>query len=205
MTLGLSFFAIQMAMFILLNCVNIIIANRCSLEAVTIYNVTHQYFFVILTVSNIIAGPFWVAYTDAYTKQDFTWMKKCVSKLTRIWFGLCLLALFMLFISSKVFEIWIGHNLPIAFSTSAAMCFFALVSSLATIYMLSINGTGKIRLQLYCYIASAVIAPILMCAVPAKLPTIIMVLTFIYLVQIILGRIQLQKITSNTANNIWNK
>ena len=73
--------------------------------------------------------------------------------------------------------------------------------------MYIINGIGKVRLQLYIYIIFALIAfPIMsiMCKY-FGIPGLLFIPSTVYVVQALLGRIQLYKVLSDNAAGIWNK
>ncbi|HEY8397174.1 MAG TPA: oligosaccharide flippase family protein, partial [Flavihumibacter sp.] len=83
MGLGVKFFIIQIAAIILYQTTNILLLKLYDAEEVTAYNVSYRYFGVITMVFSIVMSPFWVAFSDAYHKQDFEWIKKTVNKLVK--------------------------------------------------------------------------------------------------------------------------
>ena len=155
----------------------------------------------------IILAPIWSAFTDAYTKQDYDWMKAKSARLEKL--GLLSLPILILLIifSPIIFELWLGESLGTSFQTSIAIAIYIYSKIMGAIYMHPINGTGKVRLQLITYITIATIA------IPAMtyscrywgLTGIILVPTLAFFVQAIISRIQLNKIINNKATGIWNK
>ena len=73
--LGAKFFLIQIQVVILYQCTNILISNVSGPDEVTSYNIAYKYLGVAMMVYTIIISPLWPAFTDAYTKKDFVWMK----------------------------------------------------------------------------------------------------------------------------------
>ncbi|MEI6750368.1 MAG: oligosaccharide flippase family protein, partial [Bacteroidota bacterium] len=78
MTLGLKFFLIQIAVIILYQTSNIIIAQLYGPAQVTTYNIAYKYFSVIPMGFGIIMMPFWSAYTEAWVKKDIDWIRNSI-------------------------------------------------------------------------------------------------------------------------------
>jgi hypothetical protein len=87
------------------------------------------------------------------------------------------------------------------------MAVFVLTHSLGDLYMYMINGIGTIRIQLISYLIFAIIAwPCLVWS--CRLFGVYGVVLFpslVYIVQAILGKIQLTKLMSGTASGLWLK
>ena len=87
----------------------------------------------------IITTPFWTAYTDAFHKNDFAWIKRITKKLTIIW-GLSIFAVIGMLIFSDVFyKLWIGNQIKIPFLLSAYMAVWVLISAWTSIFGNLIN------------------------------------------------------------------
>ena len=84
MSLSLAFFGIQLCMIVIFATDNLIITKLLGPSDVTNYDVVYKLFQVAITISVIAQDPFWALYTDAYQKQDFTWIKKTIIRLTFI-------------------------------------------------------------------------------------------------------------------------
>ncbi|MDK2788039.1 MAG: hypothetical protein PWP07_1264 [Epulopiscium sp.] len=152
--LGALFFLIQIAAIIQFQTGNILIAHWFGNNEVAVYNVTYKYFSVITMGFSLIVAPYWSAFTDAYTKNDFNWIKSIVSKTIKIWFIFALVGIFMLLFSPFIYKIWIGNRLAIPFSLSLTMLIYTLLLSYGSIFVMFINGIGKIKLQTYTSLVS---------------------------------------------------
>ena len=82
--LGGEFFIIQIASLVLYQMINILISRICGPEQVTNYNVAYKYLSVALMIINIIMATLWSAFTDAYVKNDITWMNNIYRRLVII-------------------------------------------------------------------------------------------------------------------------
>jgi len=145
---GIKFFIIQIGLLFFYNIDNILISHIAGPSAVTSYNVAYRYFGVITIVSGILMTPFWTAFGDAHLKKDFEWIKKSVKKLEKIVLIIFIGALLMLFISSKVYKVWIGKEISIPLSLSAVLCFYTVFNTYRTVFVYYLNGTGKLHIQL---------------------------------------------------------
>ena len=79
-SLGLQFFVIQFAGLILFATDNMIIVQIMGPKEVTTYNIAYKYFFYISIIFQMILTPFWSAYTEAYVKGEFEWIKNSIKK-----------------------------------------------------------------------------------------------------------------------------
>lgn len=205
--LGGKFFIIQLCLLLIFQVVNIILSRQLGPESVTIYNVSYKYFSIIQMVFTIILTPFWAAYTDAYTQGDYAWMKNAYGKLIRMFYKLVLISLFMLIVSPVVFRIWLPSSVCISWPVSISMCLYTLCLTYSNLFMILINGIGKVTIQMIVYICFAVIS------IPAcyylcgefGIPGILLVLSATYLVQSLFAQVQLKKLLNQTATGLWNK
>ena len=149
MGLGFLFFIMQFAALILFSTDSFIIDQLYGPQEVTPYNIAFKYFSIITMGFAIITTPFWTAYTDAYHKQDFVWIKRITRKLTLLWGLLVVLVLGMIFCSDYFYKIWIGDKIKIPFFLSVSMGVWVLISTWTSIFGNFLSGVGKIRLSLY--------------------------------------------------------
>ena len=205
--MGGQFFLIMMCMLLIFQFTNIIISRELGPESVTLYNVTYKIFSIAEMVVMIVLTPIWSAYTDAYTRKDFAWMKRSSAKLEKMGF-LCFPVLAMLtIISPIVFNIWLDDSVKTSIYVSGALAFFTFCKIMGNIYMHQINGTGKVRIQLITYAIIAIIAIPMMIYSCREwgLVGIVLIPSIAFLVQFIICRIQLKKIINQNAFGIWNK
>lgn len=205
--LGGKFFVIQISMLVIFQMINIILSRVCGPESVTVYNVTYKYFSVSLMVFNIILAPFWSAFTDAYTRQDFNWMKQIRKKLITTWALVVVVNLGLLLISPLFFKIWLKDSVTIPWSVSIAMCIYISILSYSTMYMTLLNGIGKVTVQMIIYVVCALVSVPLsfyLCGVYG-IVGILIVFSAVYLIQSIFARRQLSLLLNGKASGLWDK
>jgi O-antigen/teichoic acid export membrane protein len=155
--LGMRFFVIQIAGLIVFATDNLIITQLFGPSDVTVYNIAYKLFYFIPIIFNVILTPFWSAYTEAYLKQDYDWIKNSINKILKFWLILSSVAILMVIFSGIIYQIWVGSGIFIPFELSVMMGLFAILSNWNNIFIYFINGTGKIRLQFYNSILIALI------------------------------------------------
>ena len=128
---------------------NIIITNLFSPEEVVPYNIALKYFSQILIFFSIVIAPYWSTITEAFVKSDYSWIKKSMKAIFRIWLLVIpILLIIMLIIADWVYKIWVGDNVVIMFSLNISMALFVLIQTFQLIYTNFINGVGRIKLQM---------------------------------------------------------
>ncbi|MBO7418289.1 MAG: oligosaccharide flippase family protein [Bacteroidaceae bacterium] len=207
MGLGIQFFIIYLCLILVFQIVNIVISREIGPEAVTEYNIAYKYFYVTFMLMTLIVIPFWSAFTDAYQKKDFIWMKKVIRALEGLWVLSVLAILIMLVLSGWVYRIWIGNEVHVGEELSVVVALYMVVNNLGAIYMNLINGIGTIRIQLIIYFFFAMISWPLMVTFSHifGLIGIVLVPALALLFQVLFGKIQITKITNQTAKGIWLK
>lgn len=205
--LGGKFFMIQLSMLLIFQFSNFIIIRIMGPEAVTGYTITYRYFSIIYIVIGIIYLPFWSAFTDAYAKKEFDWMQTTYNKLSKIWYISIVVFVGLLFLSPFVYKYWLAKEIQIDFTLSLTMGINMIILSRANLYMLCINGIGKVYMQTIIYLIFAFISIPLMYIFTNMWGYygIIGITSLVYLSQAIVGHIQLKKILIGRDHGIWSK
>ena len=81
--LGYKFFIINIQVIVFYQSTNILISNVSGPEDVTSYNIVYKYIGVSSMIFQIILAPLWPAFTDAFTRKDYQWMKNIYNKIDR--------------------------------------------------------------------------------------------------------------------------
>ena len=148
LSLGFKFFIIQVSVLIFYQTTNFLISRYFSPELVTPYNIAFRYFGIITMIFSIFVSPYWSAITEAYVKQDFIWIKKSVKQLFLMWIVLVVISIVMLLFSNYAYRLWIGDKIEVDFKLSLFMMLYTILMSFGNIFIVVLNGIGKIRLQM---------------------------------------------------------
>lgn len=205
--IGIKFFLIQIAAIVLFQSNNLIISQLFGPEDVTPYNIVYKYFGIILMISGIIMTPLWSAFTDAWHRKDFDWIKNTIYKLQKFWLLITLFTILLLLISPLSYTFWIGDRILIPFNLSFYMAINTIIIAWNMIYVQFINGIGKVQLQLYSGIfGTCLTIPLTyFLAKHFNITGVVISSSCLGGINTIWTYIQYKKLINQKATGIWNK
>ncbi|MBN1414604.1 MAG: hypothetical protein JW973_05855 [Bacteroidales bacterium] len=207
--LGISFFIINICHIIKYQTSNLIIAQFFGPAEVTPYSIAYKYFTIPHMAFSIILTPFWSAFTDAQAINDIKWIKNSIHKIVVLWRWVVALIIIMLLGSNYFYRFWVGKEIVIPISLSAAMALYFMLFSFGGIYSIYINGVGKIRLQIISSIVGAIIffplAYLFINVIHWGTVGLVFAIILTNFYGPLLGPIQYRKIINNNARSIWAK
>lgn len=206
--LGMKFFVLQMITIVLFQANSIIIARVVNPEAVVEYNLAFKYVSLLTMIFTIVITPVWSATTDAYIRNDFTWIKKTISFSQKVCIISIIIGILMLFVSKFIYGIWLGKDaIDISYSTTGLILLYISFEMLYKVYGTIINGTGKVFAQM---ILTGIIAIIyiplaLLLGSSWGLSGVLIANVIVFAVNYIWAKMQCNKLINQTATGIWNK
>jgi O-antigen/teichoic acid export membrane protein len=205
LSLGGIFFIIQIGALVLFQTDNIVITQLFGPEKVTTFNIAYKLFSVVIMIFTILITPLWSAFTDAYAKGDIIWIKGTLAKLHKYWLFLCAFTFLLLIISPSVYKFWLNNSVSVPFSLSIALAFYVIVYSWQIIHVYFLNGIGKIKLQLYLVVISAIINIPLAIFFSKYIGVAGVTLSNIcvYIVLGVIFSVQCNKVLNGTGSKIW--
>ena len=206
-SLGVNFFFIQIGALILFATSNLIISDIYSPKEVTIYQIAFRYFGIANIIFTIISAPLWTATTDAYTKEDWTWINNITIKMKKILIIFATCIILMLLISKPIYNLWIGNKVEIPFSMSCVMAIYIFIAIFSTYYSNMICGFGKIHLLTIITLTQAIIyIPLaIWLSYQTGVIGVVIALLLVNLLSAVTNKIQFEKIKRGKATGIWNK
>ena len=164
-------------------------------------------FFLMLFV--IITNQLWSANIEAYRKGDMEWMRKTMKSITNVWIITVLLSLLIVFISPFLYKVWLQGKIEISMMLTFAVAVSISITTWVNSFNLVINGTGKIRLQMYAWIFASIVNVPLSIFFTNYLGlgiNGIVLGTIVSMVPLaILSPIQVKKLLAKTDKGIWAK
>lgn len=145
--LGYKFFIINIQVVVLYQSTNILISYVSSPLTVTAYNIAYKYLNVAMMVYTIITAPLWPAYTDAYVKKDFGWMKKVRRKMMKIYFLSAMACVAMVALSQPVYHIWIQEKADVPFLMTCTVALYVIIYCWMNLNGTLIVGMGTVTLE----------------------------------------------------------
>lgn len=206
-SLGYKFFIINVQVLVLYWSTNILISHVSSPIEVTRYSIAYQLLSVAMYIYTIISSPLWPAYTDAYAKGDYIWMKKTRNKMEKVLlisiFGSIVLAV----LSQPIYSIWIGDKVSIPNTMTMLVALYVIAYN-----WMNLNGTlvvavGKLKVQTYmCLVGMIVHIPLsLFLGKYYGAYGVVISLFLINFMYAIIVNIQVRKILNKSAYGIWNR
>jgi O-antigen/teichoic acid export membrane protein len=206
--LGLQFFIIQIAFIVMYSSANIMLIRWFGPSMVTVYTVAYKYFTIALLINGIITATYWSAFTDAYVRGEFDWVRNTIRRMEKVTWLLMAGVILQTILAGPLIHLWV-HQVHVPLDMQITMCIFTLISLIAAPQHIFLNGTGRIRLQLYTAVYSIVMTvpfALLFCKVLHLGPKgVILAMTCTALPVTVLYRIQYNKIMSAKATGIWGK
>jgi len=155
--LGVQFFILQITGLIVFSTANIIIAQLFGPLEVTTYNIAFKYYGIALTGFMILLTPFWTAFTDAFVRTDYAWIRRAIRSLVKYWLLLCVGVVVMTIVADRFYLLWVGTSVHVPFELSLLMGIYVIIFTWSYIFAVFVNGTGKIRLMIWSSVIVALI------------------------------------------------
>ncbi|GAB1405078.1 hypothetical protein MASR1M74_22570 [Lentimicrobium sp.] len=206
LNLGVKFFIIQITAIIFYQTNNLIITQIFGPEEVTPYSVTYQYLSVIMIGFAIVLTPYWSAFTDAYTKHDFKWIRKEIKKLKTLWLLIFVIMVIAIFAADFVIHLWVGDKVNVNFWLTVTIGIYMLLTAFNSVNLSFLNGSGKVKIQLYIAIVFSVLhipLAVFFCkqfGIPGIMVSAIINTAF----TTVIYEIQYRKLINQNAKGIWN-
>lgn len=159
LSLGGSFFIIQIAVLLIFTVDNYIILQLLGTDQVSVYNIVFKLFSVFTLSFGIIISPLWSAFTEANEKNDVHWMKSIIKKLNLLFLVVILGLILMLYVYQPILDFWLPANSRIVppFSLIVALSIFIIISVWNNIYAFFLNGVGIVKIQVNTAIIGAIL------------------------------------------------
>jgi O-antigen/teichoic acid export membrane protein len=207
-SLGGQFFIIQIAVLIIFSTDSFLVSKLFDTEHVTTYNIAYRLFNAFNIIWGIVLGPYWVAFSEAYLKRDFPWVRKNVTILVYMWLLMLTGLIAILPFVNRIYKLWIGTDVNIPLDLSIGMAIFVAISTFSNIFAYFVNGVAKIRLQVFSSTFAAAInipVAIYLCRdLKMGLSGVILATCISLSVGAVLMTAQYYRIIKGTATGLWN-
>ena len=206
-SLGHKFFLINIQVLVLYQSTNILISYVSSPIEVTYYNIAYKLLNCAMMVYTIITAPLWPAYTDAFAKEDYDWMKNMRNKMRKILLFSIIGCVFLALCSQPIYSIWVGNRIHIPYIMTFLVAIYVMVYCWMNLNGTLIVGMGKIHLETYLVMVGMFLH------IPLSIILgrywgaygVLLSLIAINLFYAVVMKIQVLKLINRTAVGIWNK
>jgi len=115
----------------------------------------------------------------------------------------------MTVIADRLYSLWLGNTIQVPFALSACMGLYVLIIAWSNIFAYFINGTGKIRLQIWAAIGVGAVNILLSIVLASTLRMrstgVVLASCIALLPGCFIWPIQMRKLLNRTATGIWGK
>lgn len=205
--LGYKFFIINIQVVVLYQSTNILISHVSSPNEVTCYNVAYRLQNCAMMIYTIITAPLWPAYTDAYTRGDFDWMRAMRKKMHKILLlSICGCIVIML-CSPIIYDVWIGDKVDVPFLMTALVALYVSVYCWMNLNSTLVVGMSKLKLETYLVLIGMFVHIPLSLLLGNYIGAygVLASLITINLLYAIIMNIQVKKLLDKSAVGIWNQ
>ena len=205
---GIGFFFIQItSCLVIFGSSNIFITQFVGPEAVTTYNIAYKYFNLLAIAYTIVISPMWNAYTDAFVKGDYDWIRVTHKRALWVWLITIVGGLFMLAIAGIFYKLWIGDSITVPFSVS--LCVFAYISfyNLNNCATMLINGLNKIKVQITTSVIFTLLYILAVTLIGSQggIEGVVICMAVSYAIMAAIHLYQCKLLTTQKAKGIWNQ
>lgn len=149
LSLGVKFFILQISGIVMYSATNLLITQFSAPGDVAVYNVSYKMFSIFTMVYGIILTPMWSATTEAFALNDFKWIRNVINKMQKLGIVLVFFILIALFLSNKIYYLWVGERIIVPFNVSLLVAISSIMYVMTGVFVSFQNGIGKIKLTLY--------------------------------------------------------
>ena len=205
---GLNFFFIQItSCLVIYGASNMFIIQFCGPESVTVYNIAYKFFNLMAIAYTVIISPMWNAYTDAYIKGDYAWIRSNFRTSLCSWLMIEVVGVVMLFLSHWFYRLWVGSAVSVPLSVSLSVFAFISLFNFNNAATYLINGLNKIRVQM---ITSIVVTALYLAAMLCfghriGIEGVVLSMAAAYLVMGAIHFYQCRLLITSRASGIWDK
>ena len=143
---GWKFFVINIGWMVNSQTDNMVIARYLGPAKVTPYAVTFTLFMAATLLQTIAYPSLWPAYTEAYARQDYGWIRRTLRSNFKFsfWTSLAVI-LFLVIFGSKIVRLWAGEAAVPPFSVILWMGTWRLMLSTLLVGSCLLNATGHLK------------------------------------------------------------
>jgi len=206
--LGFKFFANQIFYLITTQASVLLVIQLFGPEDVTVFNLAVRYITIASMSYLMVLTPFLTAFTEAYTKQEYEWIKSTIKKINFIWILVSIGTVILVIIYKWFFNFWVGDEVSVPLTLIFSLGVASIIGMWGATFTLFLNGVGKIKLQLYVLGAQAIIfIPLsyIFYKLNFGLSSIVLAQIILYISNAIIFTVQYNKIVNQTAVGIWDK
>lgn len=129
---------------------NILITQCLGPEYVRAYDIVFKIFSIITLGASVALTPLWSAYTDAYVKHDYLWIKRILKKILLCTIPITVIVAIIYVNLNLIIRLWLHTDIDLPFLVPESLAIYVIVLYWLSSLNYFLNGIGRIRIQMYC-------------------------------------------------------
>lgn len=155
-SLSTKFLLLNVTCIFIYSSADFMITLRLGPDLVRDFDIVFKVFYFISTLYFFMFNPLWSAYTDAYIKKDFNWIRKTLRKTTLLIIPVILAVIIVAFNIHPITHLWTGIELDIPDSLPFAIGFYTVGLYWLANWNYFINGSGQVNLEIFVSVIAAI-------------------------------------------------
>jgi O-antigen/teichoic acid export membrane protein len=156
---GALFFVLQLAAAVAYASDNFIIAQLLGAPAVAEYAVPEKLFALLSMVVAMSLGPLWPAYGEAIARGDSEWVRNTLKRSFALAVTVAGAGAMVLVLSgSALLHVWVREAVTPSFGLLLALGVWKVIEAGGMSVAMFLNGAQVIRFQLWCSLATVIVA-----------------------------------------------
>ena len=208
LNLGGKFFINQVFYLLTSQASVILVVQFFGPSDVTVFNLATKYITITSLIFIMVLNPFLTAFTEAYTKKEFEWIKNAIKKINYVWLLVSIGTIMLVVLYKWFFHLWVGDKVFVPFALIITLGLANIIGMRGSVYTLFLNGIGKIHLQIYILgLQAFLFIPLsyLFYKLNFGLSSIVLAQLLFYISNAVIFSKQYKKIIENNAIGIWAK
>lgn len=154
-SIGIQFFVIQICCIFGYVFSNVIVTQLFGPEYVRTYDILFKVINISMMIQTLALNPIWSAYTDAYVKKDYTWIKNTFWKTCQLSGAISVGIIILSFFINPLIYLWMHIRLEYSPWLVVFLVLYHIAIMFNNAFCMLLNGIGNIRIQMYGWILTA--------------------------------------------------
>ncbi len=148
LTSGSGFFLVQIAGAVVHGSDNVVVSHYLGAAQVAPYSVTWRLVGLTAVVQGLAFPALWAAYSEAYARRDFAWMRRAFRLMMRGAVALnASFALLLVAVGRPLVRWWVGEVAVPSMALLAAMALWSVISGCMTVESCLLAAVGRTHQQ----------------------------------------------------------
>lgn len=157
MSVGMSFFFIQIVTMLLITFPVFIINKWYGATYVTEYNIAARLYGAVYMGLTVILTPYWSAITKAAAENNTAWLRTTLVKMQKVSYVFIAFIVLLFVLSQFIYKLWIGDAVSISFNMNLAPALYNIALLLIAPLNYYQNGKSTLQMQVFLSVINVIL------------------------------------------------